>query len=124
MSERYLTSAVLLAASGCGARLFRNNTGVGWVGKLVRVSKPQPVMVGPGDVVLRNARPLHAGLHKGSGDLIGWTRSGRFLSMELKTETVALSPEQRNWIEVVNRSGGLAAEIRDAKEVLDLLGEI
>ena len=72
MSDRPFLTRVLLACARGPVRLFRNNNGVGWIGKVERPSRPITVTVFPGDVVIRKARPLHAGLCEGSGDLIGW----------------------------------------------------
>jgi hypothetical protein len=63
---------IQVALCGIGLRLFRNNTGMGWVGKLFRPTRVMTIAVGPGDVLLREAFPLHAGLCEGSSDLIGW----------------------------------------------------
>lgn len=108
-------------------RIFRNNNGVGWVGRLVRRNPD-------GSVLIANARPLHAGLFTGSADLMGW-RTGvinesdighpfaRFLSIEVKTGTGKISPEQRAWRDAVNRAGGLgiiARCVEDAMGELDL----
>ena len=76
---------VQIEASKIGVKLFRNNVAVGWVGKSERVTAPTVVKVYPGDVIIRKARPLHAGLCVGSSDLIGW-KNGRFVAVEQKVK--------------------------------------
>lgn len=94
-----------------GFRVFRNNTG----------SLPDP----------RTGRPIQFGLTKGSADLIGWRTItitpdmvGRqvavFTSIEVKTTTGRLTPQQRNWLDVVLQSGGIAAVARSVAEALQI----
>lgn len=67
------------------------------------------------------------GLLPGSGDLIGWKslvigqeHVGKtvavFLSIEVKSASGSLRPEQRVWQEVVERHGGIAIVARSAQE--------
>lgn len=91
-------------------KIFRNNVGMGWIGKSKNIN---------GNVIIENARPLHAGLCEGSSDLIGWTtveitsemvgtKVAVFTAIEVKTEGGNVSPKQRNFLEVVRASGGIA----------------
>lgn len=129
MSDHALLTRILLACSRGPVRLFRNNVGVGWIGKLEKPSRPVQVMVFPGDVVLRKARPLHAGLTEGSGDLIGWVSReikpehvgqtwAVFASLEGKEGTGRLSPAQRGWMTAVTMAGGIAAEVRSVDDAI------
>ncbi len=114
MTESDIQRAIQAHVSSLGHRLFRNNTGEGWVGKFGG-------RTANGSVTLHNARPLHAGLCVGSSDLIGWTDTGRFLAIEVKTETGIISPEQINFIRVAREHGclaGIARSIDDAKGIL------
>lgn len=86
-------------------RLFRNNVGVAKV---------------------RNAY-VRYGLANGSADLIGWVkleppivpfRIARFMSLEIKTETGKLSPEQVLWMKLVRNWGGFAAVVRSVDDAL------
>lgn len=130
MSDHALLTRILLACSRGPVRLFRNNVGVGWTGKLEKPARPTTVTVYPGDVVLRKARPLHAGLAEGSGDLIGWRtvevtpdmvgqRVALFVSLEGKEGAGRLSPAQRGWLEAVQAAGGIAAEVRSVDDAID-----
>jgi hypothetical protein len=109
--ESILLRAIQLTLSRTGARLFRNNTGVGWTGDVTRLSG--------NDVLIRNARPLHAGLTKGSSDLIGWTpvtitaemvglTMAVFTAIEGKTERQRPTTEQDTFLRAVERAGGIA----------------
>ena len=116
---------ILLTCSRGPTRLFRQNTGQGWVGQSRRFSRPETVIVQPGDVLIRNARPLHAGLCEGSSDLIGWTqRDGAavFTAIEVKTERGRVTPEQAQFVDVVTAAGGIAGiarSVEDAQRLID-----
>lgn len=94
-------------------RLFRNNTG----------SLPDP----------RTGRPIQFGLAKGSADLIGLRtvtvtpemvgqRLAVFTSLEVKTPNGRLTPEQRNWLEMVRDRGGIAGVVRSVQDANEILG--
>lgn len=94
-------------------RLFRNNTG----------TLPDP----------RTGRPVQFGLAKGSADLIGLRTItitpdmvGRqvavFTSLEIKTPTGRITPEQMNWHDMVRSRGGIAGfarSVQDANEIVE-----
>lgn len=101
-------------------RLFRNNVGMGFFGKITRETKK--IMARMGFSLVR------VGLIKGSGDLIGWEsievtpdmvgqRVARFLSVETKrTRGGRLSDEQKNWLDQVNAAGGRAIVVNNPEE--------
>ena len=112
-------------------KIFRNNTGIGWVGQSQRIN-------GSGNVMVKDARPLHAGLCEGSSDLIGWTeitiqphmigkKVAVFTALEVKRDSFArVSPKQRNFLEVVTKSGGIAGIVHSpegAKDIIDFHGK-
>lgn len=107
MSEVELMRAIQMEASRQGHRLFRNNIGTGWVGPQSRVSRPTMVLMKEGDVLIRNASPLHSGLCVGSSDLIGLSTAGRFLAVEVKAPKGRATVGQESFIDMVNRLGGL-----------------
>jgi len=126
MNEANLMRAIQLACSRGVTRLFRQNVGQGWTGNATRIARPTTVTLQPGDVVIRNARPLHAGLCTGSSDLIGWTqRDGAavFTALEVKTATGRATPEQRQFVDAVSGAGGVAGIVRSVDEAQRLLGE-
>lgn len=122
--ESNITKQILLAVSKSGARLFRNNVAMAWVG--------QQLHSAPGTVTLRDARPLHAGLCPGSSDLIGWTvreitpdmvgkKVAVFTAIEVKAERGRASAEQVNFIEQVRLNGGIAGIARSHEDALNLI---
>ena len=106
MSEQQIQQHIRLACSTGATRLFRNNTGT---------LKDQ------------NGRPVSFGLCKGSADLIGWRtvtitpemvgqQIAVFLSIEVKTATGRLRPEQQQWLDVVQAAGGIAGVARSVED--------
>lgn len=127
MLESNILKLVRIAASKLGAVTFRNNVAQAWVGKATQVTRAQTVFLSPGDVVIRNARPLHAGLQKGSSDVIGWypititremlgKRVAVFLAIETKSRTGKLTVEQGNFIDQVMDAGGVAFVAREPSD--------
>jgi len=122
----------MYSLSKLGTRIFRNNVGMGWVGKFRRFERTTMVRVNPGDVIIRAARPLHSGLIEGSADLIGWTplkirevhvghTVAAFTSIEVKTPVGAVSAEQKNWAERIILDGGLAGVARSEHDALQIV---
>jgi hypothetical protein len=114
MTETNLLRKILLTVSKRlpNVRLFRNNVGVGWAGKLVNISAI-------GVTAIQNARPLRAGLCEGSSDLIGWTsveitpemvgrRLAVFTAVEVKKPGGKATAEQLNFLQRVKDAGGIA----------------
>lgn len=128
--ETALMKELQIAASQMGARLFRQNTGQGWIGKARKITKPDWVQVKPGDVVISGARPFHAGF-TGLSDLGGWVPV--VITPEMVGSTVAVyaqvevkdgaraTGEQDRWIEAVRRSGGLAGIARNISDLAGIL---
>jgi hypothetical protein len=125
MNEANLMRSIMLACSRGATRLWRNNVAQAWVGKPVQSQRTITVTLEPGDVLLKNARPLHAGLCTGSSDLIGYTvRDGVavFTALEVKTDTGRVTPEQRQFLEVVGGAGGIAGVTRSIEDAERLIG--
>ena len=115
-----------------GVRTFRNNVGMAAAGRIEWVKSSAMVKVNAGDAIVRNARPFHAGLIKGSGDLIGWKSVAVtpemvgqtvavFLSVEVKDEKGKTSDAQDTWRQAVSNFGGVAIIARSETEALDFL---
>jgi hypothetical protein len=105
-------------------RIFRNNVGVAFQGKVESEHN--------GTVVLSNARRIRFGLFKGSHDLIGWAsivitpemvgkKIARFLSIEAKGEKGKMSEEQKNFMDQVTIAGGVSFDARSEVEALEKL---
>lgn len=106
MKESNILKLCMLAASECGAIVFRNNIG----------SYKHPdgyyIKYGVGGI--------------GGSDLIGITHDGRFLAIECKSEKGKPTPEQLNFLHRVNEMGGigiLAYRQNDVIEALSNQGE-
>lgn len=100
MSELKLMKEIQLQVAKLGHRCFRNNVGF---------------------AKTKNGCSIKFGLCVGSSDLIGWTSTGRFLAIEVKTNKGIPSTEQINFIEAVNRSGGIAFIARSTLDVIERL---
>ena len=110
-SEQRIQQEIRLAISHGDTRIFRNNTGT---------------------LKDANGRPVQFGLCKGSADLIGWKqvtitpdmvgqRIAVFLSIEVKTPTGRVRPEQQQWLKAVQAAGGVAGiarSVEDAQRIL------
>jgi hypothetical protein len=127
-SEHQIQQRILLACGSGPVRLWRNNVGTGWAGQATKVTQGNLNAIAhtlrPGDVVIRNGRPLHAGLCVGSSDLIGYRQVdgvAQFVALEVKTPTGRVTTEQTRFLDHIKTAGGCAAVVRsvaDADSVL------
>lgn len=96
-----------------GVRVFRNNVGT---------------------ATTADGRFIRFGLCPGSSDLIGWTQYvigpedvGRtvavFTALEVKTASGRPTCQQRQFIDVVNNSGGIAGIVRSPQQAIQLISE-
>jgi len=80
----------------------------------------------------RTGRPVQFGLARGSADLIGWRtvvitpemvgqRVAVFTSIEVKTPTGRLTPQQRHWLSAVMTAGGIAGVARSVTDALQIV---
>lgn len=129
MNETPILKNIQVELSKHDARLFRNNVGTGWAGNDVYHARTTgAVLLYPGDVVVRNARPLHTGFCTGSSDLIGWTprvfdgqKIAVFTAVEVKTPKGRATPEQVKFITAVRKAGGISFIARSPEEAVQLL---
>lgn len=111
--ETRVQNAIMLALSNAGCTVWRVETSGVWVGRQIHKD---------GDTVtLANARMFLSGLCKGGSDIIGIDPIGRFLAVEVKTETGRPTKEQLNFINAVKAAGGIAGIARSPREALELL---
>ena len=98
----------ILAGLTPDTRLFRINSGMGWVGKVKRLKS--------GDIIIHDPRPLHAA-PEGWPDLCGWTeveitadmvgqKVAVFTGVEVKV-TGKLRPKQVAFRDIITRMGGV-----------------
>jgi hypothetical protein len=111
--ETEIVNQIMIATSKMGARIFRNTRGL--------------------FLTLDASRKVRAGLQApGASDLIGFVpvtitpeMVGRtiavFVAAEVKTLTGRASPEQLNFIDFVQKSGGIAGVCRSAEDAEKLL---
>ena len=123
MTESELQALILRAAgSKSHVRVFRNQVGEGYVGQALR---------DPEGVFLRDARHVRMGLFPGSADLIGWrtltvtpdmvgSQIAQFLSIEIKTKTGRVRPDQQNWLDQITTAGGHAIIARAVSDTDNL----
>jgi hypothetical protein len=98
VKETNILKLCQIEAAKLGACLFRNNRGM--------------------FLTLDGKRKVRAGLEAyGSSDLIGWTKEGKFLAVEVKTKSGSISKEQENFIEIVNKNGGIAFVARNPDDI-------
>jgi hypothetical protein len=111
VTEQQIQQHIRLACSTGATRLFRNNTGT---------------------LRDQHGRPVQFGLCKGSADLIGYRtvtitpemvgqQVAVFASIEVKTPTGRIRPEQRAWLETVQAAGGIAGVARSVEDAKALL---
>jgi hypothetical protein len=114
VSEQQIQQHIRLTCSTGATRLFRNNTGT---------------------LRDQHGRPVQFGLCKGSADLIGWrtvtvtpemvgTAIAVFTSIEVKTATGRLRPEQQQWLDAVRAAGGIAGVARSVSDAEALLRDL
>jgi hypothetical protein len=115
MSEKTLFNHFSLLFTKLQGRLFRNNTGQAWQGETFRLKN--------GDLLIKNPRPVHFGLTKGSGDAIGFyplkinhSHLGKtlpiFTSLEFKTPKGKPTAEQINWHKTIISNNGISMIVK------------
>jgi hypothetical protein len=118
MSREHVVQNEIRIALGRDAVLFRNNVGTAWTGDVRRLKD--------GSIHITNPRPFHAGLCKGSSDLIGWRsititqdmvghQVAVFCAVEVKDKGRA-TKEQVHFIDTLVRAGGLGCVARSPEE--------
>jgi hypothetical protein len=124
MNEANLMRRLQVHATQLGARVLRNNVGMAWIGKPQHIRMTTNITLYAGDMVLRKAVPVKFGLGVGSSDLIGWRISdGKFVALEIKTESGDPTQEQLDFIAAIMKAGGIAGIIRSEEDLKKLLGQ-
>ncbi len=127
MSESSLLQDIISKFSRGDVRLFRNNCGMAYYGKIISNKNRKLIIVNPTRVVYGLAG-------KGSSDLIGWKsviitpdmigeKLAIFTAIEVKSQKGRLSPAQLNFINQVNLVGGIACVARDVDDITKIFGE-
>jgi hypothetical protein len=108
-----------------GVRIFRNNVGHGWVGKIIQRSQDR--------LLLGHYRPIEFGLFPGSPDLIGWksvtitedmvgSTVAVFVGIEMKGKSTATQDNQKTFLNVLETAGAVAGIARSPEDALRLVG--
>ncbi len=115
-----LKNVLLTVGSRDDTRIFRLNTGVGWVGEITKLKD--------GSILIRNPRPLRAGLSKvGGADLVGLQRIivtesmlglpiGRFVAFETKSDDGDTTEGQDLFLKMVRDFGGIGKVVRSVED--------
>jgi hypothetical protein len=61
------------------------------------------------------------GLGRGSADLVGILRGGRFIALEVKTPSGRVGRDQISWMHAVRSAGGFASVVRSVDEAMAAL---
>ena len=102
-NETTILQKVRLRASELGCTMFRNNSGM---------------------LYNKEGTPVRYGLARGSSDLVGWrTVNGvaQFIAIEVKVPGKKPTAEQANFIDQVNKAGGIGAVVTDPEQLEDIL---
>lgn len=128
MTEHEIQQRILLACGSGSVRLWRNNVGTGWAGQATKITpgniRAVAAALRPGDVVVRQGRPLHAGLCVGSSDLIGYRQVNgvaQFVALEVKSTTGRPTKEQSQFIDHIKGAGGVAGIVRSVADAQTML---
>jgi hypothetical protein len=125
MSEKIIQTQILKALGARrDVRLFRQNVGNGFMGRVVGQ--------GDGIVTLENTRRVQFGLCPGSPDLVGWQavtitpdmvgkKFAVFTGIEVKAPRGRVRNEQENFIRVLRSFGGTAGIARSVADAEALL---
>ena len=100
-TEKQILREIQTRLTEHGHRVFRNNVGI-----------------------LKDERGnrVRYGLCPGSSDLIGWTRRGKFLAVEVKGPKGKMTEKQENFLDAVNAFGGVGIMARSADEAVEKTG--
>lgn len=101
MKEANVQNEIMVALSQAGCIVLRNNVGG------FKAADGRVVKYGVGG--------------KGGSDLICISPTGKFMAVEVKTQTGRIRPEQLTFIAAVKAKGAIAGVCRSAQDALDLL---
>lgn len=128
MNENPIQKKIMLAlGSRPDVRIFRNNVGNGFFGKVFEESGRCLTLI--------DYRRVQFGLEVGSSDLIGFKsititpdmvgkRVAVFLSPEVKKPGQTGKSHQQAWRDMVNSFGGISGIVKSVEEAQELVGEV
>lgn len=123
MSETDIQRQIMLALSTPEGRIWRNNVGHGWQGKIIHQT--------PTQITLAHYRNVAFGLAPGSSDLIGpqsvivtpemvGQRVAVFTAIEVKDKR-KLTDEQARFIDVIVNLGGISGMARSVDQAVAIV---
>ena len=125
MAEKSVQNEIISKLCRGSVRLFRNNVGLGFQGTIDQILEGSWVLLKP-------FRRIKFGLFKGSSDLIGWksieitpdmvgSKIAVFTAIEVKKPGKSVKPgsDQENFLEQVEKSGGISVVARSVNEAED-----
>lgn len=112
-------SRVALSEAFYPAIFWRQNVGSAWMGKAAMLTKA--TWVPAGCVVVRHPQLVKFGV-KGQNDVMGIVH-GRFVGIEVKTETGEQRKHQVTWQDSVRRAGGVSYVARSPDQAVRILRE-
>lgn len=110
--EHRLMNEIMIALAPHGA-VFRTNSGDFWQGKRAFSTEFK-------QEVLTHLRKVK-GLPKGFSDLLFIGNNGKIAFIEVKTKTGRISPEQQNFLQIMQKLGynaGVARSVSDAIKII------
>lgn len=102
MKETNISQLCRIEASKLGATIFRNNVG---------------------GLYDKTGRWVNFGLCKGSSDLIGWTKDGKFLAIEVKKPGKKPTKSQINFLDKVIQDGGVGGTATCVEDIAEILNK-
>lgn len=127
MRETELVKRSIVMAARIGVHLFRNNSGVAYMGNATTLKD--------GSVLIKNPRRVKFGVASpGGSDTIGWRpitirpeHVGRtiaqFTAVEFKSETGRVTTEQKAFLGIVNQCGGFGIIAMSEEALIGMLSE-
>lgn len=115
------TQVALSRATWPNGIWWRQNVGKAWMGKSQRLTKKMTLTLPAGTVVIRQPQMVKFG-EAGQNDLMGIVH-GRFVGVEIKSESGRQRTEQANWETAVRRAGGVSFVSRSPEHAVQVLRE-
>ena len=126
MSETETLKKVMLKLGAKNwIKIWRNNTGQAWQGKRFGLKRGtrvfdemgRPIIVEPGDIMIRGAHPVNFGL-TGSGDIAGIIApKGIVIYIETKYGRYKQTEQQKRFAKMIQDMGGIYIVARDPDAV-------
>lgn len=119
-SEKAIQNETLIAVTALpGIMAWRENSAFAWAGEDVRARAGSMIRVTADMKILRNSRPIRAGI-PGIGDIMG-VGEGRAFALEVKDDTGRQEESQIRFQRVFEKAGGAYGLVRSAEEAVDFL---